>query len=122
MGEENEIVCVVDEDVSACRSLKRLIASLGFKVKAISSLLFFTQAMSEDKTICLILDEHSVKKTEVQTVLNSFSDLRLIVSTTRDSSEVRHLARDLQADMCLQKPIDEQALLDSIKWSFARKT
>lgn len=121
MREQNEIVCVVDEDASIRRSLKRLISLFDFNVKTFYSLASFSQMVSADETICLIVDEYSLKDEDTRSFLNGFSDLRIIVSTTRDSRDVRHLARNLSADMCLQKPIDDQALLDSIKWSFAKK-
>ena len=120
MQANNILVCIVDADSLLRRSLKRLVTAFGFKVRTFASLGEFSGLGPIDSPICLILDAETARQaTDPSGVLDGMgADLHVIVITVSDGESERQLAKDLNATMCLQKPIDSQALLDSIRWSF----
>jgi FixJ family two-component response regulator len=115
-----EIVYIVDHDDSVRRSLKRLVKAFGIKVRTFPSVAEFAGLPLITSPACLIIDADAARHAAdlPQTLEAVAPDIHVIVITVSDRDSERQLAKDLNATMCLQKPIDSQALLDSIRWSF----
>ena len=121
---ETSIVHVVDADSSVRRSLKRLISSFGINVRTFASVDEYTQAGPATDNACLIIDSETAKQsTDLKETLSNHADgVKVIVITVSDGQAARKLAMALDAVICLQKPVDDQALLDSIRWCFGLKS
>jgi FixJ family two-component response regulator len=52
------LISVVDDDLSVCRALRRLIQSAGYKVETFVSAREFLNSSPEGRTACLVLDIH----------------------------------------------------------------
>ena len=108
-------ICIVDDDVSLRRALKRLLVAAGFTVEAYASAEeFLASAVSAD---CLVLD----------VLLGGMSGLELydhlfrsgcttpvIFVTAYDDLVARESARKGWSAPCVRKPFDEEALLSAI--------
>ncbi len=118
-----DIVYIVDNDDSVRRSLKRLVRSFGIKVHTFASVAEFAELPPTTSPACLIIDAATARDCAdlPQTLEAVAPEIHVIVITVSDGESERELAKGLNATMCLQKPIDSQALLDSIRWSFKGK-
>ena len=121
MQANNILVCIVDADSLVRRSLKRLITAFGFSVRTFASLGEFSGFGPIDSPVSLILDAETARQTtDPSGVLAGMeADLHVIVITVSDGEDARRLGVEVNATICLQKPVDGQALLDSIRWSFS---
>jgi FixJ family two-component response regulator len=115
-----DIVYIVDNDDSVRRSLKRLVRAFGIQVRAFASVAEFAELPPTTSPACLIIDADAARHAAdlLQTLEAVATDFHVIVITVSDKESERQLAKDLNATICLQKPIDSQALLDSIRWGF----
>jgi FixJ family two-component response regulator len=115
-----DIVYIVDNDDSVRRSLKRLVKAFGIQVHTFASVAEFAELPPTTLPACLIIDADAARHAAdlPQTLAAVAPDSHVIVITVSDGDSERQLAKGLNATMCLQKPIDSQALLDSIRWSF----
>ena len=120
MKVSGKIVYIVDNDDSVRRSLKRLVKAFGIEVRTFASVAEFAVIPPITAPACLIIDADAARHASdlSQTLAAAASKIHVIVITASDGESERQLAKDLNATMCLQKPIDSQALLDSIRWSF----
>ena len=118
-----DIVYIVDSDDSVRRSLKRLVRSFGIKVHTFASVAEFAEFPPTTSPACLIIDAATARHCAdlPQTLEAVAPEIHVIVITVSDGESERELAKGLNATMCLQKPIDSQALLDSIRWSLKGK-
>lgn len=120
MYNRNQQIFIIDSDESTCRSLKRLVSSFDISVHSFNTLAEFTKSISDIKNACLLIDITSITDTNLfKNFLAKFKkDFHIIVTTTASNEKSRKIAMDINASMCLQKPIDAQALDDLLKWSF----
>jgi FixJ family two-component response regulator len=118
----SERVYIVDAEDSVRRSLKRLLSSFSIEALTFASLAELVSAKpAASDRVCLIVDAETVgSETNLKETLNGYGQSsHVIVITTHDGDVARKLAKTLDAVICLQKPIDAQALIDSIRWGFA---
>ena len=117
-----EIVYVVEEVDSVRRSLKRLLASFSMEVFTFASLSELVQAKPASAHVCLVIDESTVNsESDLKAAIDaSCPSSHIIVMTTGDGDSARRLAKSIGAVICLQKPVDAQALQDSIRWGFQK--
>jgi FixJ family two-component response regulator len=117
-----EVVYIVDEEDSVRSSLDRLLKSFSIDVLSFASVAELLELKPCDDNLCLILDEDTVRRdTDIKGTLDGYCQLaHVIVITTRNEHKAQQLAKDLDAVICLEKPVDAQALMDSIRWSFAQ--
>ncbi len=52
------LISVVDDDLSVCRALRRLIQSAGYTVETLASTREFLDSSPEGRPACLVLDIH----------------------------------------------------------------
>ena len=110
------VIYIVDDDASVLRALRRLIKAMGFTVETFASAEDFLQSGHRKKRGCLILDIQlpGMDGFDLQKRLAA-SDCRipLIFITAHEDTKVRVRALEAGAAF-LQKPFDEQALLNAI--------
>ena len=125
MPEEKEIqIYVVDDDPSVRRALEMLFTSADMRVRTFAKgKEFLAQGISTENA-CLIIDMNmrGLSGLEVQqTLIERQIELPIIFLTAHDSSDIRQKAKQAGASGYFRKPVDDQALLDSIKWALSKK-
>jgi FixJ family two-component response regulator len=126
MAEQNKpVIYVVDDDLSIRRGMERLIRSTGMDVKVFSSAKDFLKFKYREHNSCMVVDIRLEGKNGLglQEDLHALgSNLPIIFITGFDSAETRSQAKKAGAAGYFRKPIDDQALMDSIHWALARQT
>jgi FixJ family two-component response regulator len=124
MGEtETGIVFVVDDDDQVRRSLERLIGSVGLEVRAFDSARAFLDHPPVDVPACLVLDVRmpGLSGLDLQQKLNETGvQLPVIFMTGHGTVPMSVRAMKAGAVDFLQKPFDEQALLDAVNVALGR--
>jgi FixJ family two-component response regulator len=113
------IIYIVDDEVSMCRAMERLILSMGMDVKTFSSGPEFLESDYKEQNACLIADIKmpGMGGIELRRKLAAIgSSLPVIFITAFDTENMRDEAKKVGAAGFFQKPVDDQALLDSIQW------
>jgi len=116
------IVRVVDDDAAIRRSLERLLASAGFTPVSYETPLVFLAAASGRLTGCILLDlwMPGMDGLEVQTRLRQMGVLLpVIVMTARGDVQTAVRAMKAGAIEFIEKPFDDEVLLNAIKASLA---
>jgi len=112
-------IYIVDDDDSVRRALGRLIRSEGLISEAYASGEAFLAALPEEARGCVIMDIRMPGLTgyDVQHRLHQrHRYIPVIALSAQDDEEARRCARELGATAFFRKPVDDQALLDSIRW------
>ena len=117
MKELKPVVFIVDDDSSVRRSLERLIQSVGLTAKSYASAREFLQSGHGEETGCLVLDMRmpEVSGLELQEKMTKAGILLPIIFISGHST-VPMSVRAMKAGALdfLQKPFDEQDLLEAI--------
>jgi FixJ family two-component response regulator len=112
------LIAVVDDDLSVCKALRRLIGSWNFDVVTFASGDIFLRDRAAHPLNCVVLDLLMPGRDGIS-VMSALADaecaLPVIIITGRDDpgSKARCLAAGARA--CLRKPIDPPELLRSIQ-------
>ena len=118
------IIYIVDDEVSMCRAMKRLILSMGMDVETFSSGLEFLNSDYKEQNACLIADIKMPGMGGIELrkkLAANGSKLPVIFITALDTENIRDEAKKVGAAGFFQKPVDDQALLDSIQWALNKK-
>ena len=110
-------VFVVDDDTSVRTALKRLIKSLGFKVKTFDSAQAFLKHGPHDGPACLVLDVRmpGMSGIELQEQLTSAGlGLPIIFITGHGNIPMSVKAMKAGAVDFIEKPFEDQKLIDAI--------
>lgn len=113
------VVYILDDDDSVRRALGRLIRSEGLRWEAFASGEAFLAGLPEHATGCVIMDIRMPGLTgyDVQQRLRSRGQsIPVIALSAQEDEDARTRARALGAVVFFRKPVDDQALLDSIHW------
>lgn len=116
---DNLVIYIVDDDPSVRRGLVRLMRSAGFQPTAFESGEAFLAGVLPDRPGIVLLDITMPRITglQVQAFLNQQGiDLPVIAVSASDDEDTHRRARALGACFFLHKPVDDQALLDTIEW------
>jgi FixJ family two-component response regulator len=110
-------IAIVDDDQWVLRSMGRLIKSAGFKVETFLSAEDFLESARDSKTVCVILDiglpgMSGLDLQEQLAVENP--QIRVIVVSAHDETEMRTRALAAGAVAFLGKPVDDRVLLEAI--------
>lgn len=119
MKNEAYKIYIVDDDHSVRRALGRLIRSEGLNSEAFASGELFLAGLPDDAQGCVVMDIRMPGLTghDVQQGLrNRGQRIPVIALSAQDDDESRNRARELGAVAFFRKPVDDQALLDSINW------
>jgi FixJ family two-component response regulator len=118
-------IYIVDDDESICRSLKLLLSTFAFDVETFLSGKAFFGAVKDTAPGCLILDIHlpGLDGWEVQKRLAAAGSQRQIIIMTADKNHgLKERALAAGAAGFLQKPFNDQALIDLIDLAFKKET
>lgn len=113
------MVFIVDDEESVRKGFSLLLRSAGLPYRAFSSAKQFLADVGPQEEGCVLLDITMPQVTglELQRELNQRkSRLRVIAISARDDADTSILARQLGAQFFFRKPVDDQALIDAIRW------
>ena len=123
MPDETKIlIYVVDDDISVRQALEMLFISSDMKVLTFKSAEDLLKCKLRVEKTCLITDikMKGLSGLELQQQLTQRGiKIPAIFLTAFDSNESRQQAKQAGAAGFLQKPVDDQALLDTIKWALS---
>jgi FixJ family two-component response regulator len=112
------LICIVDDDLSVRRALRRLIQKAGYAVETFASAAEFLDSSPLGRPACLVLDIHlgSISGFELQERLASAgAGLPIIFITAHDDAATRERVRQCAVVAYLRKPFDRRTLLDAIR-------
>lgn len=119
-GNTKLLVYIVDDDESVLKALKMLFVSANIEVIAFGSAQGFLESTIREENACLISDisMKGITGLELQKRLNERGiKIPVIFLTAFDSSESRKQATEGGGSAFFRKPVDDQALLDAVKWA-----
>ncbi|HEY7142149.1 MAG TPA: response regulator [Methylomirabilota bacterium] len=111
------MVCVVDDDDSILRALRRLLGATGFRVETFSSAEQFLKSEHRGRADCLVLDVHlsGLSGLDLQERLaTSGVSTPVVIITAHDEAPTRERAERAGAIEYLRKPFDDDSLIDAI--------
>jgi FixJ family two-component response regulator len=114
------MIYVIDDDQSVLRAIMLLLRSAGFDAKAFSSAAAFLKQTHIIESDCIILDLSMPGMNGFDLMAGLAAqgiNTRIIIMTAYDDAENRERAQKLKAAAFLTKPVDDQALIDTIKWT-----
>ena len=119
MPNTTRLVCIVDDDHSVRRALRRLIQFAGFTAETFASAEDFLSSAFLVRTACLVLDIHlngGMSGFELQARLTADRvPIPIIFITAHDSVSLRECAEQSGAAAYLRKPFNDELLLDAIR-------
>ncbi len=111
------VIAVLDDEPEMRKALRRLLASLGFRVEEYARGEDLLAAVSSHPLDCLLLDLHRPGLHGFD-VLEAFHSRKIrvpvVVITAHDESGTAERVRALGASAYLKKPVDRDALLSAI--------
>jgi FixJ family two-component response regulator len=117
-------IYIVDDDESVCRALSILLATYGFTVDTYTCAEEFFRAVSNSAPGCLLLDIHMPGldgwETQQQ-LIKSGSSRPIIIMSADKNYGLNNKALKAGAVGFLQKPFNDQALVDLINIAIERK-
>jgi len=121
VDETNLCIFVVDDDASVTRALKDLLESAGFRAETFGSAEDFLSSDRSEGPDLLILDVFMPGMTGLalqKQLASSGSKLPTILITAHEDTRIRQTALEEGAVAFLQKPFEDQTLLDAIYIAF----
>ena len=121
MDETNLCIFVIDDDESITRALKDLLESAGFRAETFGSAEDFLSSDRSAGPDLLILDVFMPGMTGLalqKQLASSGSKLPTILITAHEDTRMRQAALEEGAVAFLQKPFEDQTLLDAIYLAF----
>jgi FixJ family two-component response regulator len=122
MTRKRGTVYVIDDDESIRRALGRLLRSVDLDVEAFPSAEEFLSSPRQEQNACLLIDIRMPGLTGFdlqQRLVSQGTRIPVIVISATDDVQTREKARELGALVFFRKPVDDQALLDTIWWAIA---
>jgi RNA polymerase sigma factor (sigma-70 family) len=123
MNETGPVVFVVDDDPVVCRSMKRLIGTLGLEAQTFNSAHDFLRAQRPNAPGCLVLDVRLPDLSGLdlqQELAKAHVDLPIIFVTGHADIPMSVRAMKAGAVEFLTKPFREQDLLEAIQHGIAQ--
>lgn len=114
------VVHIVDDDDSTRRALARLMRSAGMHGIAYASVAEFLESDFEQSEACIVADVHMPEDNSLslpERLQESGVDIPVIFITGDYSAETRERIRKAGGRAYFGKPVDDQALLDMIRWA-----
>ncbi len=118
-----QIVYIVDDDDLVRRAIQRLIRSAGLEAETFATAQEFLDYEFRDQHACLIADVKMPNLTGLdlqQKMIARGYNLPVIFITGFDADEIREKVKKAGAVGYFCKPIDDQALLDTIRWALSK--
>jgi two-component system, LuxR family, response regulator FixJ len=111
------LVAVVDDDDAVRDSLQFLLEIAGYSVATYGSAAQFLHEAPIGELVCLVVDQHMPDQTGLQLVARLRTQgvtLPVALITGSPSADLIRLARELDIAKVMEKPLDDDALLDFI--------
>jgi len=120
---ENKQIFIVDDDASVCRALAILLVTYGFTVNTFNSAEEFLRTVPNSAAGCLLLDIHmpGLDGWETQQLIKSGSSRPIIIMSADKDYGLNKKAIKAGAVGFLQKPFNDQALVDLINVAVGNK-
>ena len=115
-------VYVIDDDVSVRRAFSRLLRAAGFSPLTFGSVEEFVAKPLACANACVVADVRMSGANGLslpQLLKERGLHLPIIYVTAYDTEETRERARRAGAVGYFRKPVDDQALIDAIRWALA---
>lgn len=119
---ERPIIYIVDGDSSVRMAMKRLLLASQLNARTFATSQEFLGSRFQDHNSCLIVDVNGKGDSglELQKALVTMgSRLPVIFMTTFEVSEARERLKEKGAVGYFRKPVDGQALMDTILWALS---
>jgi FixJ family two-component response regulator len=113
------MIFIIDDDKSVVRAISLLLRVAGFDVRGFSSAGEFLKEPRITDSDCIILDLSIPGMSGFDLMEQRAcggNNASIIIITAFDDVENRERARKMKAAAFLTKPVDDQALIDTIKW------
>jgi FixJ family two-component response regulator len=120
LGRGGKMVYLIEDDESVRKALQRLLRSAGLDVRAFAGAEEFMQSGDLSQGGCIVVDIQMPGLTGFdlqEELLSKKSRVPTIIISAMDDAETRERARKLGATAFFRKPVDGQALIDSIHWA-----
>jgi two-component system, LuxR family, response regulator FixJ len=120
VAKKKSLAYVIDDDQSVRRAFQLLLQSADFDVQTFSSAEEFLETANLVDDSCIVLDVcmPGMSGLDLQKELALRRNVPpIIVVSARDDTPTQGLARELGAVAFFRKPVDDQALLDTISWA-----
>src|SRR5262245_4628138 len=112
------LIAIVDDEVSICRALLRLLRVADYRAEAFNSPILFLESLTERVPDCVVLDLQMPMMTgvELQEHLARLANPPpVIIITAHDEPKTRERCLALGAARYLRKPIEGELLIDAIE-------
>jgi FixJ family two-component response regulator len=122
MVETEPVICIVDDDESVRRALTRLVISSGMRAESFGSPADLLDKGLSDDVGCFLLDIQlpGMDGFELhERIVARGSSRPVIFLTAHPDEKKRERARAAGATAYLEKPFDEEALLEAIRLALA---
>lgn len=113
-------IYIVDDDASIRRALCRVMTTAGFDVRSFATGEEFIDFGEFDTCDCVVTDAQlpGMSGLDVKLWINTTCpELPFIFLSAQDNEETRQSVRDAGAVAYFRKPVDTEALLDSVRWA-----
>ncbi len=124
MIQKEFMVYVIDDDASVRRAFQLLLQSAEFKVQTFSSAKEFLELIGLSDRAVIILDMKMPGITGLDLLKQLEAReprMQVIAISALDDVPTQEFARELGAVAFFQKPVDGQALIDTIWWAIGGK-
>jgi two-component system, LuxR family, response regulator FixJ len=116
----HRLVAVVDDDDAVRDSLRFLLEIAGYSVAIYGSAAQFLREAPLGELVCLVVDQHMPDQTGLQLVARLRAEgvvLPVALITGSPSADLFRQARELNVTQVMEKPLDDDALLEFIEQS-----
>ena len=118
------LIAIVDDEVSICRALLRLLRVANYRAESFNSPILFLESLADRVPDCVVLDLQMPMMTGVelqQHLLQLADPPPVIIITAHDEPKTRERCLALGAVRYLRKPIEGDILIDSIEEAVGAK-
>lgn len=118
MESQPPLVAIVDDEVSICRALLRLLRVANYRAESFNSPILFLESLDEHVPDCVVLDLQMPLMTGVELqehLLRLAAPPPVIIITAHDEPKTRERCLALGAIRYLRKPIEGDLLMGSIE-------
>ena len=122
MRDPSETICILDDDASVLKALRRLLRSAGLQVLAFQEAHAFLQHAESNSIALAIVDiwMPAINGLEVQRRLHEIAPgIPVIMMTGRDAPAMRSVALAQGATAFFAKPFADEALLGAVRNALA---
>lgn len=118
MESQAPLIAIVDDEVSICRALLRLLRVANYRAESFNSPILFLESLAEHVPDCVVLDLQMPSMTGVELqehLLRLAEPPPVIIITAHDEPKTRERCLALGAVRYLRKPIEGDILMGSIE-------